>query len=313
MLERSLAVSAEFSSTAAAAALAAAGLTYRFGPRPALRHCSFAVPVGAVTALIGRNGAGKTTLLRTAAGLLRPDSGTVRVFGQPLGAEMLPRIGYVAQQAPLYRMLTVAQTLRLGGRLNPRWDAPYARCLADAATLPLTAKVGSLAAGQRMRLALIMALGKRPDLLLLDEPLAALDPVARTEMVGVLMADVAERGTTVVLSSHVVADIENVCDHVLMLDEGQVRLVSEVEQALATHRLAVGTTDDLALLADADVVEVRPDGASFTALVRNGDGTRVTVGADVGTLSWHRPTLEELLLGYLRTHTSQRTPEVTIT
>jgi ABC-2 type transport system ATP-binding protein len=299
-------VSAEFSGTAA---LAVAGVTHRFGSRSALRDCSFAVPVGAVTALVGRNGAGKTTLLRAAAGLLRIDTGTVHVFGAPLGTGLLPRIGYLAQQAPLYRMLTVAQTLRVGGRLNPGWDAAYANRLVEAAMLPPAAKVGSLSAGQRTRLALVMALGKRPELLLLDEPLATLDPVARTEVVGVLMAEVAEHSTTVVMSSHVIADIENICDHVVVLGDGRVRLAGEVDQALSNHRLAVGATGDRALLADADVVEVRPDGAGFTALVRAGagDGTGAgaggqgTVGsAGAGSLSWHRPTLEEMLMGYLR-------------
>jgi ABC-2 type transport system ATP-binding protein len=288
---------------ATAPALAVDGLTHGFpGREEVLRDCSFAVPVGAVTALIGRNGAGKTTLLRAAAGLLPPDTGTVRLFGEPFGEQHLSRIGYVAQQAPLYRMLTVAQTLRLGGRLNPGWDDPYARQLADAAQLPPGAKVGALSTGQRMRLALVMALGKRPELLLLDEPLAPLDPVARTEVVGQLMAQVAEHRTTVVMSSHVVADIENVCDHVALLGDGTIRLTGETDQALATHRLAVGTTADLPTLADTDVVDLRTDASGFTALVRTDDAP-----AAAGSLSWHQPTLDELLLGYLRAQSPRPT------
>ncbi|MEV4639962.1 ABC transporter ATP-binding protein [Actinoplanes sp. NPDC049548] len=275
-------------------ALTVGGLVHTFDGRRALDECSFTVPAGSVTALVGRNGAGKTTLLRAAAGLLTPDRGRVTVFGAPPGAASLPRIGYVGQQAPLYRTLTVAQTLRLGARLNPRWDTPYAQRLADAAQLPPAAKVGTLAPGQRMRLALVLALGKRPGLLLLDEPLAHLDPVARTEAAGALMAEVAEHGTTVVLSSHVVADIEGVCDRVVVLAEGRVLLAAEVDDALAGHYVAVGGPGDLAPLDGAEIVETRPDGGGFTALVR------IAEPVPAGRLSWHRPTLEEMLLGYLR-------------
>jgi ABC-2 type transport system ATP-binding protein len=274
-------------------ALDVTGLTHRFGRRHALDDCSFTVPAGAVTALVGRNGAGKSTLLRTAAGLLRPDAGDVRVFGEPAGDDTLPRIGYVGQQAPLYPMLTVAQTLMLGKRLNPRWDTAYAHRLAGDAALPYGARVGTLAAGHRTRLALVTALAKRPGLLLLDEPLSPLDPVARAEMSGTLMADVAERGTTVVLSSHVVADIESVCDHVVVLTEGRVNLAAEVEQALDGHLIAIGAADDVAALAG--IVEVRTAGRDATALIRSAGPL---LGG--GGLTWHRPTLEELLLGYLR-------------
>jgi ABC-2 type transport system ATP-binding protein len=275
-------------------ALDVAGVTHGFGRRRALDDCSFTVPAGAVTALVGRNGAGKSTLLRAAAGLVRPDGGEVRVFGEPAGDGSLPRIGYAAQQAPLYPMLTVAQTLALGGRLNPCWDAPYAQRLAAAAALPATARVGTLAPGHRTRLALIMALAKRPGLLLLDEPLAPLDPVARTEVVGALMADVADRGTTVVLSSHVVADIDGVCDHVVVLAEGRVRLAGEVEQALAGHLVAMGTAGDVRALDGPEVIEVRAAGRDATALIRSAGPV------PPGGLAWHRPSLEELLLGYLR-------------
>jgi ABC-2 type transport system ATP-binding protein len=280
-------------------ALDVASLTHRFGRRYALDHCSFTVPAGAVTALVGRNGAGKSTLLRIAAGLLRADAGDVRVFGEPAGDSTLPRVGYVGQQAPLYPMLTVAQTLALGGRLNPRWDPAYAHRLAGDAELPYAARVGTLAAGHRTRLALIMALAKRPGLLLLDEPLAPLDPVARAEMSGTLMADVADRGTTVVLSSHVVADIETVCDHVVVLTEGRAHLTAEVDQALSAHLIAVGASDDVAALDD--IIDVRTAGHDATALIRSAEPL---LGA--GGLTWHRPTFEELLLGYLRAPLPQR-------
>ncbi len=271
-------------------ALTVDGVSHWFGATPALRECAFAVPAGAVVALVGRNGAGKSTLLRAVAGILRPDRGTVTAFGRPV-AEVVSRIGYVGQQAPLYPMLTVAQTLRLGARLNPGWDTPYARETAGPLRPP--AKVGSLSAGQRTRLALAMALGKRPDLLVLDEPLAGLDPVARTETAGTLMAAVAERGTTVLMSSHVVADVEGVCDRVVVLAEGRVRLAAEVEPALAEHRILVGATHQIGALDGLEVVELRRDDGEFTALVRN------TALAVPGFLR-QAPNLEELLLGYLR-------------
>ena len=266
-------------------------VSHWYAGRPVLDECSLTVPPGAVVALLGRNGAGKSTLLRAIAGLLTPDEGEVRLFGAPFGPETLPRLGYVGQHAPLYRMLTVGETLRLGARLNPRWDAAQAEALA---ALPLDRKVGKLAAGQRARLALACALGKRPDLLILDEPLADLDPVARTEVIGAVMADVAAHGTTVLMSSHVVADIQDVCDNVVVLGAGRVLLAESVETALEQHRLAIGTAAELGVLDDLDVVELRRDEREFTALVRaseNPPGEAV---------SWHEPTLDEVLLGYLR-------------
>jgi ABC-2 type transport system ATP-binding protein len=281
--------------------LAVDGVSHRFKDAPVLRDCSFTVPAGAVVALLGRNGAGKTTLLRAVAGLLRPDAGTVTVQGQPVGAAVLPRIGYVGQSATLYPMLTVAQTVRLGARLNPRWDPAYIRDM--VAALRPSAKVGRLAPGERTWLAVALALGKRPDLLVLDEPLAPLDPIARTDLVGALMAVVAERGTTVVMSSHVVADIQDVCDHVIVLGDGGVRLAAEVEPALSDHQILVGPAHDLAALDDQDVIDLRRDEREFTALIRSA----VPV---IRGFAWHRPTLEELLLGYLRATPSRPVAEM---
>lgn len=180
----------------------------------------------------------------------------------------------------------------------------YAEHLAHAATLPTTARVGSLSAGQRTRLALAMALGKRPDLLILDEPLAALDPVARTEVVGTLMAEVADRGVTIVLSAHVVSDIQHICDHVVVVTDGRIRLVAKTDAAVAEHRIAVGAVSDLAAIDNLPLVEIRRDGNEFTALVR---GTRTP---DAGTVAWHRPALDEILLGYLQTARPQSEEEV---
>ncbi|MFI5934630.1 ABC transporter ATP-binding protein [Actinoplanes sp. NPDC051494] len=267
-------------------------VSHRYDVQPVLDDCTLEITAGAVVGLLGRNGAGKSTLLRVIAGLLRPDTGDVRILGGPHGPQTLPRLGYVGQHAPLYRALTVAQTLRLGARLNPRWDAVRAQDLAG--TLPPRGRVGALATGQRTRLALACALGKQPDLLILDEPLAGLDPVARAEVVGALMAEVAERGMTVLISSHSIADIQDVCDHVAVLGAGRIRLSGPVEAALAGHRLAVGAPGDLAVLDDLDVVDLRHDDHGFTALVR--DPGELPDGAVV----WHEPTWDELLVGYLR-------------
>ena len=278
---------------------------HSFGGTPALDGCSFVVPAGAVVALLGRNGAGKTTLMRAVAGLLRPLRGQISVFGRPAGA-VLPRWAYVDQRAPLYPMLTVAQTLRLGARLNPGWDAAYATRVAEAGALPADARVGTLAAGQRSWLAFAMALGKRAGLLVLDEPMAGLDPVARAEFTSTLMAEVADRGTAVLMSSHVVADIEGVCDHVVVLGGGRVRLAAEVDRSLDEHRVAAGAVRDIGELDGLDVVELRRYDRDFTALVRAG-------GPRTGALSWHRPSLEELLLAYLRLGAAPRPAEEVVT
>ena len=283
------------------AALAVDRVSHGYGATPVLRECSFAVPAGAVVGLLGRNGAGKTTLIRAVVGLLRPYRGTIRVFGQPV----LSRIGYVSQRASLYPMLTVAQTLRLGARLNPGWDMAYAQRLVHAGGLRGAAKVGTLAAGQRTRLAIAMALGKRPDLLVLDEPLAHLDPVARVELIGAMMAMVAERGMTVLMSSHAVADLQDICDHVVVLGGGRARLAGAIEPALREHRLAVGALDDLAALDDHTVIDLHRDDREFTALVKLGHPAR-------DDHRWDRPTLDELLLGYLRADAAQSIREMTV-
>ena len=206
-------------------ALAAAGLGKRYGRRWALRGCDIAIPAGSVTALIGPNGAGKSTLLQIAAGLSRPTEGEIAVLGQrPMtdAATLLPRVGFVAQDRPLYGQLTVTETLTLGARLNPGWDAAFARDRVRQLGLDPRQRAGRLSGGQQAQLALVLALGKRPDLLLLDEPLAALDPAARREALQLLMATVAGTGATVVLSSHSVADVERVGDHLVILSGGRV-------------------------------------------------------------------------------------------
>ncbi|WP_406476137.1 ABC transporter ATP-binding protein [Streptomyces sp. NBC_01615] len=280
-------------------AIEAAGLGKRFGRRGgwALRDCSFRLPAGRVCAVVGPNGAGKSTLLAHAAGLLAPTEGSLTVLGTDPAAAR-ERVAYVAQDKPLYPQLTVADTLRLGQELNPgRWDASVAERITAAGDLDPRARIRSLSGGQRTRVALALALGKRAELLLLDEPMADLDPLARHELMGVLMAEAAEHGTTVVMSSHVVAELEGSCDHLLLIGGGRVRLAGDLDDLLAAHTLLTGpahSPDGAARdLTPHTVVEARTTGRQLTAVVRRSG----PLGDDWRTAE---PSLEELVLAYLR-------------
>ncbi|MDQ0581917.1 ABC transporter ATP-binding protein [Streptomyces rishiriensis] len=295
-------------------AMAATALGKRFGRRGgwALRDCTFRLPAGRVCAVVGPNGAGKSTLLALAAGLLAPTEGRVTVLGgDPASARA--RVGYVAQDKPLYPQLSVAETLRVGADLNPgRWDAETAGRIVAAGDLDPGKKIRSLSGGQRTRVALALALGKRPELLLLDEPMADLDPLARHELMGTLMARAAQYGTTIVMSSHVVAELEDSCDHLLLVGGGRVRLAGEIDDLLAAHTRvsttagSTGPTADgspdgsadstpggLPELAPHTVVESRVTGRQLTALVR-------PAGPLADDWRTSTPSLEELVLAYLR-------------
>jgi ABC-2 type transport system ATP-binding protein len=230
-----------------AAALQAEGLGMRYGRVWALRECTLRVPAGSVAALVGPNGAGKTTLLQLVTGLLRPCAGTVRVFGQDAGAgtaEVLAQVGFLAQDRPVYRSFSIADLLRAGRSLNLRWDQALAeRRMADLG-IPLDRRAGALSGGQQAQVALTLALAKRAPLLVLDEPLANLDPIARRDFMRVLMGAVAEHGLTVLLSSHVIADLEPVCDWLVLLNQGRVQLAGAIDEVLASHRLLTGPRTD---------------------------------------------------------------------
>ena len=257
----------------------------------ALRDCSFRVPTGRVCALVGPNGAGKSTLLAQLAGLLAPTEGSVRLLGGAEPSAVRARLSYVAQDKPLYPQLTVGETLRMGAELNPgRWDQRAAERITEAGPLDPGTRVRALSGGGRTRLALALALGKRPELLLLDEPMADLDPLARHQLMGTLLADAAEHGTTVLISSHILTELEDACDYLLLLDGGRVRLAGEVDDLLAAHTLVSGPVGELA---PHTVVESRTTGRQLTALIR-------TEGRLGDTWQAHRPSLEELLLGHLR-------------
>lgn len=263
----------------------------------ALEGCSLRIPAGRVAGLVGPNGGGKSTFLALAAGLIGPTSGSITVFGEPPGTPSSRlRVAYLPQDKPLYPRLTIAETLRLGRELNPGWHQPTAERLVRQGDLPLSARVGSLSGGERTRVALALALAKRPGLLLLDEPMANVDPASRHQLTGVLMAEAAEHGTTVLISSHVLDELEGICDFVVLLGAGRTRLAGDVDEILGHHRLLVGTADARDPLPEPDLhdaVEVRRVGRQVTALVR--PLIPVADGWDVA-----QPTLEEVLMAYLR-------------
>ena len=263
----------------------------RYGRRldPVLRDCSFRLPAGRICALVGPNGGGKSTLLALAAGMLCPTQGKLRVLGAG-PAESRPRIGYVAQTRPLYPQLTVAATLQLGAELNRgRWDQEAAERAAYGADLDPKARIRTLSGGQRTRVALALALGKRAELLLLDEPMADLDPVARHQLMGALLAVAVEHGTSMVMSSHVLAELEGACDYLLLLGNGQIRLAGESEDVLTAHaRLPASRR-----LPPHTVVQSGATGGGHTALVR----PRGPV--DEGSWLVERPSMEELILAHL--------------
>ena len=213
-------------------------LSKRYGRRTALADCTLDIPAGRVVGLVGPNGAGKSTLLKLACGLLRPSAGVIRVLGDGPGSGpgQLARVGFLWQDAPVYAQLSVADHLRLGARLNPRWDRVFAERRVAELGLDLRHKAGRLSGGQRAQLALTVALGKRPELLILDEPVAALDPLARRSFLGRLRQTAAAEGMGIILSSHLVSDLEQVCDHVVVLVASRVRLAGDVERVLAEHR-----------------------------------------------------------------------------
>ncbi|MFD6436009.1 ABC transporter ATP-binding protein [Streptomyces venezuelae] len=274
-------------------AIEATALTKRFGrSRYALRDCTFRLPTGRVCAVVGPNGAGKSTLLTLAAGLDRPSDGTISVLGTG-PAQARERIAYVAQDKPLHPQLTIAGTLRLGAELNAGiWDMEAAERVVSDGGLDRTARIRTLSGGQRTRVALALALGKRAELLLLDEPMADLDPLARHQLMGTLMAEAAEHGTTVVMSSHIVSELADACDYLLLVSDGGIRLAGGIDDLIGAHRLVTGR-GPADRLHPHTVVETRAAGRGLTALIRTegpiGDGWDV-----------EEPSLEELLLAHLR-------------
>jgi ABC-2 type transport system ATP-binding protein len=273
--------------------LVAEGLTKRYGRRTALSGCDLTVPAGRVVGLVGPNGAGKSTLLQLACGLLDPTAGRITVLGvAPVSGS--PRVGFVAQDTPVYAGLTVAEHLRMGAHVNPSWDAAYAAQRIGQAGLDPAQKAGRLSGGQRAQLALTVAAAKRPDLLLLDEPVAALDPLARREFLRGLMELTAEQGISVIMSSHLVADLERVCDYLIVLVASQTAVTGDVDELLGTHhRLSGPRRDPGGLGAGRAVIEHRHTDVQSTLVVRS--------TAPIDDPSWQvdRLNLEDIVLAYM--------------
>ncbi|MFE3825752.1 ABC transporter ATP-binding protein [Streptomyces sp. NPDC059092] len=277
-------------------AIEAQGLGKKYRRGWALRNVSFRLPAGRVCGLVGPNGAGKSTLMGLANNMIRPTTGALRVFGAAPGStEAVPRTSFLTQEKPLFRRFSVAETLRLGREFNPRWDQEVAEGIVRAGQVPLEAKVGTLSGGQRTRVAFALAFGKRPDLLILDEPMADLDPLVRSELMATLKAEAAQHGTTVLVSSHMLAELEHICDYLLVIANGGLRLAGEVDELRAAHALIDAPEGGPSLAA-------APHQIIDSRRGQGRPGVLVRLGAPIqyGGPAAETPTLEELLLAYLR-------------
>ena len=272
------------------------GLGKRYRKLWALAGCTLSIPAGHVVGLVGPNGAGKSTLLNLATGMLAPTTGRIEVLGGlPAGPAQLAKVGYQAQDTPLYAGLPVADHLRLGAHLNPGWDAELARARVGRLGLDFRQKAGTLSGGQRAQLALTLATAKRPELLILDEPVASLDPLARREFLQHLMEAVAEQQVSVVLSSHLISDLERACDYVIVLADSRVRVAGPVDELLAAHHLLSGPRRDPASLPHGlQVISASHTDVQTTLLVR----TSGPVFDPAWTVS--QVGLEDLVLAYMK-------------
>jgi ABC-2 type transport system ATP-binding protein len=276
--------------------VAARGLGKRYGRHWALSDCTFTIPAGRVVGLVGPNGAGKSTLIGLMTGMLGPTTGSIEVLGGPAPNRpaQLARIGYVAQGTPVYGGLSVADHLRFGARTNPGWDAALAAQRIRDLGLDLRKKAGKLSGGQQAQLALTLGLAKRPELLILDEPIASLDPLARHEFLQSLMAARAERDLSIVMSSHLIGDLEDICDYLVVLMSSRVVLEGEVDELLACHYLVTGGRGDAASLPPGvQVITQSHTGPQPTFLVRS---TAPVI--DPG-LAAEPVDLEQLVLAYM--------------
>jgi ABC-2 type transport system ATP-binding protein len=278
------------------AVLRTQGLGRRYGHLQALTDCTLSIPRGHVAGLVGPNGAGKTTLLNLAVGMLAPTSGTIEVMGAKPGNSpaQLAKVGYVAQHAPTYAQLSIADHLRLGAHLNPGWQAALARDRIRRLGLGPAQRAGKLSGGQRAQLALTLAMAKQPDLLILDEPIASLDPLARRQFLDNLAEYTAAHQVSVVMSSHLVGDLERVCDYLIVLVASRIQVAGLVSDLLASHRILAGAASDLASLpARWQVISASHPGGHSTLVART--------GRPAHHLAWpgSPPGLEDLVLAYM--------------
>lgn len=284
------------------AVLTASGLGHRYSRgRWGLHECTVSVPAGSVVALVGPNGSGKTTLLNMAAGLLQPTIGSIRIAGNP-PERQLARIGYVAQDAPLWPRLRVGDVLEIGRCMNPRFDTALAADRIRGLDIPPRARIGTLSGGQRAQVALTLVLAKRPDLLLLDEPLANLDPLARREFLTSMFAACTDSGVAVLFSSHVVAELERICDYLIVLRAGRMQLAGDIDDLRARHRIVSGPAGWPQHTANTVISSTQTGGRSI-ALVHCDSASVIGPGLDQA-----QPTFDELALGYLAADASSNEP-----
>lgn len=277
-------------------------LAKRFGRKWGLRDCTVSIPAGKVTALVGPNGAGKSTLLRMAAGLSRPTSGQITVLGSVPNTEdpsLLKRVGYLDQVRPLYRGFRVDEMFRFGAGTNPTWNMATAHDYVDQLGISLRDRVDNLSGGQRAQVALTMCLAKQPELLILDEPAAELDPVARDDLLRLLMREVAERGTNVVLSTHALGDVGSICDYLVIMSHSRIVLADDLEFVVESHRFLSATASNAPELPEGvAAIDTRTSSREVTHLVR------VTLPLVDETWQVTEPTLDEIIMAYLRLGTS---------
>jgi len=268
-----------------------------YGTTRALHDCSLAIPEGHVVALVGPNGAGKSTLLNLAVGLATPTSGELTVLGGCRAGSLpaLDGIAFVAQDTPLYKNLSTADMLHLTRNLNRCFDQRYAEARLAELGIPLKRKAGKLSGGQQAQLALTLALARHPRLLVLDEPVAMLDPLARHDFMATVLTAAVDDGVSVLLSSHVLAELERVADYLIVLSQGRVQMADEVDELLASHRILTGPAAEAATYSERPVVHVRRGEAQAHLLVRASAEDRVPPGWEA-----HPIGLEELALAYLR-------------
>jgi len=273
-------------------ALRCAGLGHRYGRGSwGLRDCSLDVPAGRVVALVGPNGSGKTTLMSMAAGLLAATAGTIEVVGGA-PAQRLDRIGFIAQDAPLWPRLRVADVLEIGKCMNRGFDAGMAAERVRRLGIRPRARISALSGGHRAQVALTLVLAKKPELFLLDEPMANLDPLARREFLASMFAACTETGATVLYSSHAVAELERICDYLIVLRAGQVRVAGDLDELRQQHRV-ISAPDGWTGSGGWQVISQRSMAGRTTALVRHG-GQLAGPGMRADA-----PTFDELVLGYL--------------
>ncbi len=278
------------------AVLHAHGLGKKYGRRWALTDCTLEVPPARVVGLVGPNGAGKSTFLNLAVGMLTPSAGEIEVLGErPTGRTAVrAKVGFVGQDTPTYAGMRVRDHLRLGAALNPRWDATLAEERIRRLGLDPAQKAGRLSGGQRAQLALTLGLAKRPELLLLDEPVASLDPLARREFLQDLMEAVAEQELSVVLSSHLVSDVERACDYLIVLVDSRVQVAGDIDHLLATHHRLTGPRREADTLpSDQHVISASHTDRQSTYLIRT--------EAPILDPAWEvsRLNLEDLVLAYM--------------